>query len=125
MFVFLFRGDNWSLLSVFKGFFEGVLFGEIVGDEYVEDDVMGMGGVGFGWGDVDIDIGDDECVDLFVKVGIVFDVEFDDVDNENDGWGMDELELLEELMGGVVDDIGVEMFYSDVFIVLIVGVLLL
>ena len=32
----LLRGDNWPLLPVSKGFFEGVLSGEIAGDAYAK-----------------------------------------------------------------------------------------
>jgi len=101
----LLRGDNWPLLPVSKGFFEGVLSGEIAGDAYAEDDEV-MGDAGLGWGDADIDIGEDERVDPLAMAGIAPDVELDAVDDENDGWGMDDIELPDDVGGAADADTG-------------------
>lgn len=101
----LLRGDNWPLLPVSKGFFEGVLSGEIAGDAYAEDDEV-MGDAGLGWGDAHIDIGEDERIDPLAMAGIAPDVEFDAVDDENDGWGMDDIELPDDVGGAADADTG-------------------
>ena len=93
------------MLPVSKGFFEGVLSGEIAGDAYAEDDEV-MGDAGLGWGDADIDIGEDERVDPLAMAGIAPDVELDAVDDENDGWGMDDIELPDDVGGAADADTG-------------------
>ena len=54
------REDNWPLLTVTKGFFEGVLAGDVAANDYAayadEDD-----GAGAGWGDdLDLDLGGED-----------------------------------------------------------------
>lgn len=111
----VFRGDNWPLLPVSKGFFEGVLSGEIAGDAFAEDDDA-MVDASAGWGETDIDVGEDDRVDPLAAAGIAPDVEFEDAEDENDGWGMDDLELPAELMGGDAAAGDISGFDSDVFV---------
>ena len=93
------REDNWPLLTVTKGFFEGVLAGDVAANDYAayadEDD-----GAGAGWGDdLDLDLGgedkDQAEIDPLAAAGLA--PEETGSDGEDDGsdagWDMEDLEL--------------------------------
>ena len=57
----LVREDNWPLLTVTKGFFEGVLAGDVAASDYASFADEDLEGAGAGWGDdLDLDLGGDE-----------------------------------------------------------------
>lgn len=92
------RDDNWPLLTVSKGFFEGVLSGE-VGADYAGYDMGEDDGAGAGWGDdLDLDLGggaaEEEDDDPLAAAGLAPEKEEGGDDDDDDaGWEMEDLEL--------------------------------
>jgi|AntAceMinimDraft_5_1070358.scaffolds.fasta_scaffold17953_2 coatomer protein complex subunit alpha (xenin) len=122
------RDDNWPLLTVSKGFFEGVLSGE-VGGEYAAG--YGMGeedGGGAGWGDdLDIDLGggvgaEEEEEDPLAAAGLApEDREEGEEGDEDAGWEMEDLELPPDMDTGPLSPGGGDGF-SETFIAPTAGV---
>jgi coatomer subunit alpha len=104
-------GDNWPLLTVSKGFFEGVLSGEVDASAYAEggfDDEAGAG-----WGDdLDIDLGGDDDKekeeDPLAAAGLAAgsdeEKEGGDGSDSDAGWDMEDLDLPPDVGGGDDDD---------------------
>lgn len=121
------RDDNWPLLTVSKGFFEGVLSGEVGGDYagYAMDDEDGAGA---GWGeDLDIDLGggaaaEEEEEDPLAAAGLApEDREPGEEDDEDAGWEMEDLELPPDMDAGPLSP-GADGAASEVFIAPTAGV---
>ena len=94
------REDNWPLLTVTKGFFEGVLAGDVGAGDYAafaDEDA----GAGAGWGeDLDLDLGGDgekeEEEDPLAAAGLAPEEKGSDGEDDGSdaGWDMDmDLEL--------------------------------
>jgi len=89
--------DNWPLLTVTKGFFEGVLSGEGGGEGYTmgmdDDDVGGAGG----WGDdldiPDVGLGNEVEEDPLAVAGLAPEPGEEGEEDEDAGWEMEDLEL--------------------------------
>ena len=119
-------GDNWPLLTVSKGFFEGVLAGDISASDYVMEEGEDAGA---GWGDdLDLDLGGDEGAkekeeDPLAGLGLGDDDEREG-DGEDDGsdagWDMEDLELPADLGAGADD--GADAGVSEVFVAPTAGV---
>ena len=117
--------DNWPLLTVTKGFFEGVLAGDIAASDYVmdEDDDAGAG-----WGDdLDLDLGgekEEKEEDPLAGLGLGDDEEREG-DGEDDGsdagWDMEDLELPADLGAGGGDADGGDVV-GEVFVAPTAGI---
>jgi coatomer protein complex subunit alpha (xenin) len=120
-------GDNWPLLTVSKGFFEGVLSGEVDASAYAEggfDDEAGAG-----WGDdLDIDLGGDDDKekeeDPLAAAGLAAgsdeEKEGGDGSDSDAGWDMEDLDLPPDVGGGD-DDAGL-VGPSEVFVAPTAGI---
>jgi|TARA_B110000238_G_scaffold67658_1_gene74157 coatomer protein complex subunit alpha (xenin) len=123
------KDDNWPLLTVTKGFFEGVLSGDVTEHDYhafADDDLANAGA---GWGDDgdDLDLGGDEKDtagnDPFADAGLVGPDDdaqekgsVGDDDGSDAGWDMEDLELpagMSEMDGGDAND---ELQMDEVFV---------
>ena len=122
------RDDNWPLLTVSKGFFEGVLSGEVGGD-YAGYGMDEDDGAGAGWGDdLDIDLGgggggaEEDDDDPLAAAGLApEDREPGDEDDEDAGWEMEDLELPPDMDVGPMSP-GADGASSEVFIAPTAGV---
>jgi len=95
------KEDNWPLLTVSKGFFEGVLSGEVSASSYQMDESE-LDGVGGDWGEGDdLDLGLEDQNDQMEKDDPLANIlpGADDEDNEDGkdgsdaGWDMEDMDL--------------------------------
>ena len=94
------KEDNWPLLTVSKGFFEGVLSGEVSASQYQMDESE-MEGVGGDWGDGDdLDLGiggDDDEMEKDDPLANILpggdDEENRSEDGSDAGWDMEDMDL--------------------------------
>lgn len=102
------KEDNWPLLTVSKGFFEGVLSGEVSASQYQMDESE-MEGVGGDWGDGDdLDLGvggDDDEMEKDDPLANILPGGDDEEDRSQDGsdagWDMEDMDLpAADLVGG-------------------------
>ena len=120
----LVREDNWPLLTVTKGFFEGVLAGDVAASDYASFADEDLEGAGAGWGDdLDLDLGGDEkpgdaAEDPLAAAGLAPEEkeagEGSD-DGSDAGWDMEDLELppaAEGADGDAMDDAVSEVFVA-------------
>ena len=120
----LVREDNWPLLTVTKGFFEGVLAGDVAASDYASFADEDLEGAGAGWGDdLDLDLGGDEkpgdaAEDPLAAAGLAPEEKEagSDADDGSDaGWDMEDLELPPAAEGGfenAMDDAVSEVFVA-------------
>lgn len=113
------KEDNWPLLTVTKGFFEGVLAGDVGAGDYAAFVDEDLDGAGAGWGDdLDLDLGGDENKDEEEDPLAGLGLEGDDgsgTDNGSDaGWDMEDLDLPADQLGGddQMDDTISEVFVA-------------
>ena len=125
----LVREDNWPLLTVTKGFFEGVLAGDVAASDYASFADADLEGAGAGWGDdLDLDLGGDEkpgdaAEDPLAAAGLAPEAQEsgEDADDGSDaGWDMEDLELPPAAEGG--GDGSMEDAASEVFVAPVPGV---
>ena len=120
----LVREDNWPLLTVTKGFFEGVLAGDVAASDYASFADEDLEGAGAGWGDdLDLDLGGDEkpgdaAEDPLAAAGLAPEEkeagEGSD-DGSDAGWDLEDLELppaAEGADGDAMDDAVSEVFVA-------------
>ena len=120
-------GDNWPLLTVTKGFFEGVLSGDVAASDYASFADEDLEGAGAGWGDdLDLDLGGDEKEekeeDPLAAAGLAPEEKEtgSDADDGSDaGWDMEDLELPPTNEGA---DDGMDDAVSEVFVAPTAGV---
>ena len=123
----LVREDNWPLLTVTKGFFEGVLSGDVAASDYAAFADEDLEGAGAGWGDdLDLDLGGDEKAekeeDPLAAAGLAPEEKEagSDADDGSDaGWDMEDLELPPAAEGA---DDGMDDAVSEVFVAPTAGV---
>jgi coatomer protein complex subunit alpha (xenin) len=106
----LVKEDNWPLLTVTKGFFEGVLSGDVSARDYAAFAEEDLEGAGAGWGeDLDLDLGGGDAEkkeaedDPLAAAGLAPDAKEDggsDADGSDAGWDVEDLELPPDAGGG-------------------------